>query len=293
MKHLSFLAGICKGDTDEIKIVDDCVLRKAKDLEIDEIENAIGKICEGFNRENPYFNEESKESNYWLLENSNEIIRFAFSLSSLGTTFFAISSVEDEISFTTRYNQIHIATYFHDKGVEEFNYDSEIDDEINIIIKNLKQLYELDDFKNKYDFLMKAINDFIELQMISKNSPFKILGLFSIIELLLTHKPDSSKSLDDSINRQIKTKVMLVNNRMEASVDYLEYFTDKSIGLMKLINKLYDYRSRIAHGSTIHLNLRLKDHDKNNIYKFLYELTRKLILQVIREPQLIKDLKAC
>lgn len=284
---LSFLADICLDNFEEKDIIDNCFLRKAKGHEIDEIENIVKVICEGFNRANPYYNAEKNEYNYWIIENPNYFVVSAFALSKIDATFFAHSLLIDETAIKTEYNQIQIATYFHDNGINCFNFDTTIHDEILKITTSLKKLHEIKNYESKYNFILKAIYDFSELKKISRYSPFKILGVFSIIELLLTHR----RIGDGSKGKQLKTKVIEVNNRIEASINHLDYFTDTSISLEQIITKLYNYRSRIAHGDIVTNDFKLKNNDSSFLYKFLYELTRKILIQAIIEPQIIAKIK--
>lgn len=124
-----------------------------------------------------------------------------------------------------------------------------------------------------------------ELNTLPRHSSFKVIGLFAIIELLLTHKPlDAS----DSISKQMKSKIQLMANRLESSLNYDYYFG--TLSRDKVWSELYGYRSAVAHGDHPKVD-KLKDSE--NAIAFLEKVAKLLIKQCIREPQLMYDLKHC
>lgn len=102
------------------------------------------------------------------------------------------------------------------------------------------------------------------LQTLRKNYDLKMkfVSIVSIIELLLTHCPDSSRfNVEDSINKQFKNKVALI---------YHLYNNDSNSDLItKECSLIYSLRSDIAHGNFEELPKNLKKyHDfcKSNNY---------------------------
>ncbi len=151
------------------------------------------------------------------------------------------------------------------------------------------------DFFNKYPSddtfpnIKKALNDFISLNELSDDSPFKIVALFSILELLLTSKSDTS------ITKQLKSKINLVHNRMPEEIDISDFFNSQNpLRLDTAISKLYTYRSAIAHGNVSDFNKDLQILETNkSALSFLHNLTREVLAYSIREPKLISDLREC
>jgi hypothetical protein len=63
----------------------------------------------------------------------------------------------------------------------------------------------------------RAAQLFSDLRELHSSSTFIPLGLFAIIELLLTHNP-GDKEIGDSLSHQIATKIPLVNNRLPTPI---------------------------------------------------------------------------
>jgi len=144
----------------------------------------------------------------------------------------------------------------------------------------------------KFNVISDALFNFQQLKGIPKTVGFRHLGFFAIIESLLTHMPDP-KDPTDSIGRQIKSKFILLNNRMDPKFDFEHWFGE--IEPAKLLGKLYTYRSKIAHGAPVEFDsgplsvLKSTEH----VHAVLVALTSNLILHAMKEPQLMTDLKRC
>jgi len=153
---------------------------------------------------------------------------------------------------------------------------------------NERMIYIQEDFAE----IMNTIKLFNSLRYLPQYNDFKILGLFSVIESLLTHKPKSTET-GDSLTRQVKTKVPLLLRRTSSSeIKYSEFFGgyDES----KIWKTLYEYRSCLAHGTTPDFNkeLALLKNPKI-VYDFLITCIKNLLVQALFEPQLVMDLKKC
>ena len=165
--------------------------------------------------------------------------------------------------------------------------DSEHIGEINSYF-TLFEKYE--GIKENYESIKKALKDFYHLGMITSNNNFKIIAIFSIIETLLTNDKEGSR-----ISYQLKEKLNLLNNRFNRKINIYDYFNGPDTMCFEMIiEKMYAYRSNIAHGDFIDFNQKLQIiADPNKAYDFLYTLLRRLITHSLKEPQLIKDLRCC
>lgn len=143
-------------------------------------------------------------------------------------------------------------------------------------------------------FLRKSLEDFFSLEIIPEESPFRIVSIFSIIELLITTNPKNSG--DQSISKQLSNKIGLLYNNYFQNFhleDYLKGSNSNSI--YTIIDKLYSYRSDIAHGNIprFEKELVIIQQNKENILPFLNELLINILKIAIQKPNLIKDLKRC
>ncbi|MBL7139974.1 MAG: hypothetical protein ISS74_03610 [Planctomycetes bacterium] len=115
-----------------------------------------------------------------------------------------------------------------------------------------------------------------------------VLGLFGVIESLITHSP---KAGHDSLTHQIKTKMNLLNRRFDEPLDY-SCFDDGPPDT--LWSRLYSYRSAIAHGGQADFGGKhqvLKD--ERTVTTFLRYTAKALLRYALREPDLVLDLRAC
>ena len=143
-------------------------------------------------------------------------------------------------------------------------------------------------------FISKAIREFSDLKRVSRRMPIYVVGLFSIIELLLTTQQD--RTTENSLSHQLKEKLTLLRNRFTEPLVLTNYFPSAgSINFKSFVSKLYSYRSKIAHGSDIDFGKgdlqALQSHQA--VCDFLRAVVRKLILQAMQEPVLFRDLKSC
>jgi len=139
--------------------------------------------------------------------------------------------------------------------------------------------------------IYRVLQSFQHLKYIPDFSDLKIIGYFSIIESLITHPPKILGS-EDSITHQIKTKIPLLQRRFDRVIDYSEFFREAKEE--KIWTKLYEYRSRVAHGGELDFkkSLRiLKSHQA--VQGFLKEITKLLIISSLRDPGFIFDLQRC
>jgi hypothetical protein len=144
----------------------------------------------------------------------------------------------------------------------------------------------------QYEHIEKSFERFRVLKSLPRESELTVIGLFSIIESLISHAPDP-KDPNDSLTRQIREKMKLVSKRFDRSLDYGAYF-DPSAKDETIWTKLYTYRSRIVHGSHTEFNGDLHVlRNKESTLAFLKETVKLLLLLSLKEPVLLTDLKAC
>ena len=144
--------------------------------------------------------------------------------------------------------------------------------------------------EGEFPFIKKAIKMLHDLITIPRHHDLYFLGLFAIVELLLTHNPNDKENAD-SLRHQISTKVPLLVTRMLRVPNYETFGND--LEEEKLWKLLYDLRSKIAHGADTSFDSgemrRLKS--RSTAFDFLDHATRCLLTHAIREPALVMKLK--
>jgi hypothetical protein len=143
-----------------------------------------------------------------------------------------------------------------------------------------------------YPEISRAMNMYDSLSLLRDNSDFHVLGLFAIIEMLITHNP-KLEDRGDSITHQMQSKIPLLSRRFEKPLDYSRYFGDTTE--KKIWSALYAYRSAIAHGGVpdFHSGQLQILADADNAKAFLREVVKGLLRQALKEPQLYRDLRDC
>lgn len=159
------------------------------------------------------------------------------------------------------------------------------------VYKSLSDLTKGGYVSSEYPEVSRALDMYDSLSLLPRNSQFHALGLFAIIEMLITHNP-KLEDRGDSITHQMQSKIPLLSKRFEKPLDYPNFFpgeTDKRIW-----SALYGYRSAIAHGGMPDFQ---KDHkilrNADNANAFLREMVKALLRHALREPQLYRDLRNC
>lgn len=124
----------------------------------------------------------------------------------------------------------------------------------------------------------------------SLQAPLYVLGVFAVIESILTHAPVDR---GDSLTRQIKAKMNLLNARFSKPLDYSVFGgSPKSDSIW---SKLYSFRSAIAHGGepTFDSGDLQVLKDQRTTVTFLDGAAKALLRHALKEPELIRDLQAC
>lgn len=167
--------------------------------------------------------------------------------------------------------------------------------DLNQLVDVVRLRSELDE--EKFPSLVRAIEMFRDLD-VNPPTPAKMLGYFGVVESLLSHAPKPNDSAD-SITRQLKRNLILLNNRMD---DAYKIRLDEFGGTKqdKVISKLYEYRSAIAHGGDqagkIAALMQIHEGwgdipDQMWPERFLRRLVKRILVHSMREPQLVIDLK--
>jgi hypothetical protein len=128
------------------------------------------------------------------------------------------------------------------------------------------------------------------LQALPPYSPLTFLGYFGLLESLLTHQPDPKDPLD-SITRQVKKKVALLDNRFQRRLDYSPFAPATPD---KIWTKMYEYRSRLAHGGAPNFegSIAALGDDKKTL-ELINQTVKAAVRHALQEPQLIVDLRNC
>jgi len=229
---------------------------------------------------------------YWIIELSEFL--FDYNL------FPAISLMSKNLTVIAQIGKMGAYTFDHLKAAVFYSdYELLAKEEIEINESDLEEIEfiynSLNAFKassfNK-SLIEKSLNDFLRIGGIEYKSPFKIIALFSVIESLLT---TNNKNSDQSINRQLQKKIKLINNQLEVKIDFFQYFKGPdTLTEEKIIEILYTYRSKIAHGDYYDFEKELQVLEGHEMtFDFLNLLTKKLLLFAINNCQLTLDIKEC
>jgi hypothetical protein len=130
-----------------------------------------------------------------------------------------------------------------------------------------------------------------QLRHLPFKSPMRFLGAFALLESLLTHAPNQTDPYD-SITRQVKKKLALLDHRWEPSLSY-EPFGQSSAETVW--GKMYAYRSNLAHGThppfASNLAGVLVSHEA--AMRLLQHTVKTALRHVLVEPLLMADLRDC
>jgi len=231
---------------------------------------------------------------YWVLENKKEHLPppeliNAFLLSNPELDFGPSISYKNSKLFgfsPPNYYDIHKL-----RGIL-FN----IDDTVSIsndLLEFVSNCYlNIKDIGDRQPFITDAITRYRQSRSLVQGANLKIVGYFSVIELLITHSPRLNESLD-SITHQLVSKIILLSKQYNNPVCPEDYFG--SITTKKLWKKLYSFRSAIAHGGNAKFSEREFESlaGMKNVEEFLRENIKQLILLALIKPDFLIDLKEC
>ena len=155
-------------------------------------------------------------------------------------------------------------------------------EEIGLIFELIKNFR-----KDEYPFIYKSLMDYSETAFISNHTSFKVISYLAVLEHLLCSE-DNSKS----ITHQLKSKIELINNTSDKPVDFRCYFTGPdTLTLPIILEKVYQYRSSIAHGDPVDLNGRFKILNKEKVLPFLNEIIQMTLKEALIKPKFFDDLR--
>ena len=184
---------------------------------------------------------------------------------------------------------------FFSYGIQRFcgkssNFVAKSMDEVNLqgIGDLLEKFYALD--ATEHEGIRRAIDAYRSLLRFWRQSDLDVIGLFAIVEMLLTHKPND-KEIGDSLSHQIRSKIKLLDKRFKEPLDYRKFGTPDAD---KIWSALYSYRSAVAHGDHVDFsskNLRVLV-NRIEAVDFLVDAVRTLLRHALREPTLLNSLKA-
>lgn len=293
------------------QLMDGCSVKKATDQQIDVIEanlQKMGSILTSIH-DLPYkveysFNQISEEETHVLtspLERNKwkyYILTYVDEGLSLINLQFASNLADFELTFDAFTCDVYEGQYIFGCNPEiafRFFSDNDLLSQHNLREENLEQIRKLHqdmaNIEGQFSEIIKTIRLFNSLRYLHKYHDFKTLGLFSVIESLLTHKPTLSEA-GDSLTRQVKTKVPLLLRRATSRIDYDEFF--KGSDESRIWKTLYEYRSALAHGRDSDFNKELALlKNPGIVHDFLIKCIKKLLLQALIDPQLVTDLKEC
>lgn len=166
----------------------------------------------------------------------------------------------------------------------------EIRQNISYVISNINREFPSE--------IRQILHMFSSLDNLPDSSTLKVLGYFSIIEGLLSHKPSDNDRVD-SIQRQLIRNINLLNNRLKKIHKEIAFSDFGETNPETVLRKLYAYRSAIAHGGQVSdpLNkigeMRIGNNNTDHlwVHDWLRSLTKRLLLSAIVEPGLVMDLK--
>jgi hypothetical protein len=158
----------------------------------------------------------------------------------------------------------------------------------------IETIKSLSDQIQKCDYpslnLKRLLDQILDLDALPYDSPLLFLGYFAILESLLTHQPKKTDTID-SIARQVKQKVVLLDNRWSPRIDYGRFGGAK---VETVWSAMYSYRSCLAHGGVpdFENDLQLLQ-GPDQALELLKQTVKSVLRQILIEPQLINDLRNC
>ena len=136
----------------------------------------------------------------------------------------------------------------------------------------------------------RTVSEIAQLKEIDQGSHLVVLGYFAMLEAMLTHLPKPSDPYD-SITRQIKNKLALLDNRWSPRIDYSPFGGTKP---EKVWEKMYSYRSAIAHGTKPDFGSDLRVlRGPDVVFSLVKETVKSIARFALLDPQLLQDLKNC
>lgn len=164
--------------------------------------------------------------------------------------------------------------------------------DVKHLIETCSNLHVLTQQATEYKYVTEAVDKFFDLQRLPPTSDMYTLGLFSIIESLIAHKPRLNESLD-SINHQLVNKLLLLEeNILKNPITAKEVFGN--ISHPSIWKKLYAFRSQLAHTAVSTISGELQSlKSREEVTCFVEAKTKELIRLALEKPKFLLHLKAC
>lgn len=285
-------------------LIDGCTVKKADDEQIDRIKQSVDRFCVGaFSHEYYYeykivetesgsaFERQNKENwRYYIIEHEDNSIfdlQFASNITDVPLNFSSLRfknggrgySPSKLQNYFNEANPITKIVRQHD--LEDLSHTYKL---INHVAGNVKEGSEFPEIR-------RALQMYDNLKSLPHYSEFHIIGLFAIIEMLVTHNP-KLEDRGDSITHQMRAKIPLLSRRFDKEVNTSDFFGDTSEN--KIWTHLYKYRSLLAHGGMPDFERDLKSlKDFKNVKSFLDLIIRRMLKHSLKEPFLYRDLREC
>lgn len=208
----------------------------------------------------------------------------------------AIAQQELEIGFTVLRSGTlggllyHTGRFFHALENAHSSQDFFIDVSASSVEELVAIHARLEQQDERLAWLRPRVAHVAALKELPPQSTMRFLGLFAILESLLTHVPQATDPYD-SITRQVKKKLALLNNRFTTPLDYQQFGTASPDTVWA---KMYAYRSALAHGGTPDFEVKLRVlRDHKQAYQLLTTTVKAVLRHGLNEPQLLADLREC
>ena len=175
-------------------------------------------------------------------------------------------------------NNAHLdASFFHEVRLSD--------------LTTIKNIYERMQHHDDALIDMKKIaRQFGELKDLPKKSELRFLGYFAILESMLTHSPKPGDRYE-SITRQVKRKIALLDNRWSPTLDYTPFEEARPEKIWEI---MYAYRSSLAHGDNPNFRTEFRVlKSPEEALRLIRECSKAVARQILEEPRLLLDLREC
>lgn len=290
-----------------VEIIPGYYLRKADDEQSETIRSTIKNFtfidsCEELYECKPIEEKRSDSGTTWRFEPLERkdwryfIVQFSGTNEQIGGLQVAANLLESELRLGLTFLGIGGFVW----GPSETNFFNDFSISRPRIVQELREqdlkewgkIYtKIKNVESNYPSIKRTTLMLNSLNFLSFASEFNTLGLFAIIESLISHRPKSAET-GDSLGHQVRTKIPLLSRRFDKPIDYNNFFdTAREDTVWKT---LYDYRSNLAHGEESDFNGTLKLlKDQSTAKDFLRTTTKALLRHALIEPQLYMDLREC
>jgi hypothetical protein len=122
------------------------------------------------------------------------------------------------------YQMASLQKHFEETEMDPTTYVSA--DLLNDVSQTYKTLIEVAgkyDENSEFPEIRRALTMYDYLLKMTPSHVFRILGLFAIIEMLITHNP-KLEDKGDSITHQMRSKIPLLSRRFDKSIEIEKYF---------------------------------------------------------------------